>query len=55
MRENKALSAWRADDQTIGCFLCLANAFSAETLARLGFDYVVVDLQQKRRGSGAED
>ena len=45
MRENKALNAWRADSQTIGCVLCLANAFSAESRAGLGFDYVVVDMQ----------
>jgi len=45
MRENKALSAWRADGQTIGCWLSLANAYSAEAIANLGFDWVCVDLQ----------
>ncbi len=45
MRENKALSAWRADEQTIGCWLSLANAYSAEAMSRLGFDWVCVDLQ----------
>ena len=45
MRENKTLSAWRADEQTIGCWLSLANAYSAEAIANLGFDWVCVDLQ----------
>jgi 4-hydroxy-2-oxoheptanedioate aldolase len=45
MRENKALSAWRADTQTIGCWLSLANPYSAEALSQLGFDWVCIDLQ----------
>ena len=45
MRENKALSAWREDQQTIGCWLSLANAYSAEAVANLGFDWVCVDMQ----------
>ena len=45
MRENKALSAWRADAQTIGCWLSLANPYSAEALSQLGFDWVCIDLQ----------
>ena len=38
MRENKALSAWRRGEQTIGCWLSLANAYSAEAISKLGFD-----------------
>ncbi len=45
MRENRALSAWRQNRQTIGVWLSLANTHTAETLASLGFDWVCVDLQ----------
>ncbi|MFW6094758.1 MAG: HpcH/HpaI aldolase family protein [Pseudomonadota bacterium] len=45
MRENKALSAWRQGRQTVGCWLSLANPFTAEALSSLGFDWVCVDLQ----------
>lgn len=45
MRENKSLGIWRQGGQTIGCWLSLGNAHSAEALARLGFDWVCVDLQ----------
>ncbi len=45
MRENTALEAWRAGRQTVGCWLSLANTFTAESLANLGFDWVCVDLQ----------
>ncbi|MFP6814478.1 MAG: aldolase/citrate lyase family protein [Pseudomonadales bacterium] len=45
MRENSLLSAWREGKQTIGCWLSMANAYSAESLAQLGFDYLCVDLQ----------
>ena len=45
MRENSALSAWRANRQTIGVWLSLANTHTAETMANLGFDWVCVDLQ----------
>jgi len=45
MRENTALSAWRDNKQTIGCWLSVANAYTAEAIANLGFDWVCVDLQ----------
>ncbi len=45
MRENKSLSAWRRGEQTIGCWLSMANAYSAEAISKLGFDWVCVDLQ----------
>ena len=45
MRENSALRAWREGRQTVGCWLSLANAYSAEALSRLGFDWVCLDLQ----------
>ncbi len=45
MKENKALAAWRRDEQTIGCWLAVANAYTAEGMARMGFDWLCVDLQ----------
>lgn len=45
MRANKALAAWREDKQTIGCWLSMANTYSAEAIAHLGFDWVCVDMQ----------
>ena len=43
--ENKSLAAWRRGEQTVGCWLSLANAYSAEAISRLGFDWVCIDLQ----------
>ena len=45
MRENTALAKWRANEQTIGCWLSMANTYSAEAISKLGFDWVCVDLQ----------
>ena len=45
MRSNKALAAWRNDEQTIGLWLSLANVHSAEALSGLGFDWLCIDLQ----------
>lgn len=45
MRENTALSAWRKDEQTIGCWLSIANTYTAEAISKLGFDWVCIDLQ----------
>lgn len=45
MRENRTLKIWRDGGQTIGCWLSMANTWSAESLARLGFDWVCVDMQ----------
>ena len=45
MRENKTLKTWREGGQTIGAWLSMANGYSAEAIGRLGFDWVLVDLQ----------
>ncbi len=45
MRENKALSAWRENRQTIGGWLSLANTHTAEIMGGLGFDWLCIDLQ----------
>ncbi|MYE24869.1 MAG: 2,4-dihydroxyhept-2-ene-1,7-dioic acid aldolase, partial [Gammaproteobacteria bacterium] len=45
MRENKALAAWRAGGQTVGGWLSIGNAYTAESMAGLGFDWLCIDLQ----------
>jgi 4-hydroxy-2-oxoheptanedioate aldolase len=45
MRKNTALAKWRAGEQTIGCWLSLANTHIAEMMANAGFDWLCVDLQ----------
>ena len=45
MRENKALATWRAGGKTIGGWLSIGNAYTAETMSSLGFDWLCVDLQ----------
>ena len=45
MRENTALRAWRDGKTTIGGWLQLANAHTAESLAALGFDWLCIDMQ----------
>jgi len=45
MRKNEALAKWRAGEQTLGGWLSLANAHTAEMMASAGFDWVCVDLQ----------
>ena len=45
MRENTALTAWRANEQTVGGWLSIGNAYTAETMANLGFDWLCIDMQ----------
>lgn len=45
MKENKALAAWRRGEQTVGSWLSVANVHTTETLARLGFDWLCIDMQ----------
>ena len=45
MRENKSLATWRAGGSTVGGWLSIGNAYTAETMASLGFDWLCVDLQ----------
>ena len=45
MRENTALAKWRAGGQTVGAWLSIGNAYTAETMSGLGFDWLCVDLQ----------
>ena len=45
MRENTALNTWRNGGQSVGGWLSIGNAYTAETMSSLGFDYLCVDLQ----------
>jgi 4-hydroxy-2-oxoheptanedioate aldolase len=45
MRINQALESWRKGRQTIGGWLSLGNAYSAELMAHLGFDWLCIDMQ----------
>ena len=45
MRENTALSTWRSGGKTVGGWLSIGNAYTAETMSSLGFDYLCIDLQ----------
>ena len=45
MRENAFRAALLEGRQCIGVWLSVANAYTAESLAQLGFDYACVDLQ----------
>lgn len=45
MRPNKALEAWRQGRPTIGGWLSMGNAYSAELMAHLGFDWLCADMQ----------
>lgn len=45
MRRNRALAAWRAGGGTIGGWLTIGNAYTAEFMAGLGFDWLCVDMQ----------
>jgi 4-hydroxy-2-oxoheptanedioate aldolase len=45
MRKNQALASWRAGKQTLGGWLSLANAHTAEMMANAGFDWLCCDLQ----------
>jgi 4-hydroxy-2-oxoheptanedioate aldolase len=45
MRRNQALARWRAGEQTIGGWLQLACAHSAELMANVGYDWLCADMQ----------
>ena len=45
MRENTVLTKWRNGGQTVGGWLSIGNAYTAETMASLGFDWLCIDLQ----------
>jgi 4-hydroxy-2-oxoheptanedioate aldolase len=45
MRENATKARWRRGEVTHGAWLSIPSAFSAETIARAGFDWVCIDMQ----------
>ena len=45
MRENHVLRSWRQGKQTIGGWLSIGDAFTAETMAHIGFDWLCIDMQ----------
>lgn len=45
MRKNEALRAWRERRPTVGGWLSIGNAYTAEVMANLGFDWLCVDMQ----------
>ncbi|MCY4656503.1 MAG: aldolase/citrate lyase family protein [Gammaproteobacteria bacterium] len=45
MRENTVLSTWRKGGQTVGGWLSIGNAYTAESMSSLGFDWLCVDMQ----------
>ena len=45
MRENTPLETWRTGGQTIGGWLSVGNAYTAEIMASMGFDWLCIDMQ----------
>jgi 4-hydroxy-2-oxoheptanedioate aldolase len=45
MRSNHVLQAWRAGKQTIGAWISIDSAYSTETMAHAGFDWLCLDMQ----------
>ena len=45
MRENAAKAKWRRGEVTHGAWLSIPSAFSTETVAHAGFDWVCIDMQ----------
>ncbi len=45
MRENATKAKWKRGEVTHGAWLSIPSAFSAETIARAGFDWVCIDMQ----------
>ncbi len=42
---NPLKDKWAAGEETIGGWLAIADAFSAEIMGRVGFDYLCIDMQ----------
>jgi 4-hydroxy-2-oxoheptanedioate aldolase len=45
MRENTVKAAWKAGKATVGAWLSIPSAYSAELMAHQGFDWLTVDMQ----------
>lgn len=45
MERDRALVQWREGEASVGCWMAIANTFTAESLAGMGFDWICLDLQ----------
>jgi 4-hydroxy-2-oxoheptanedioate aldolase len=45
MAENRLRQLWKEDKPALGCWLSIPDSFCAEALARLGFDWLCIDMQ----------
>ena len=45
MRKNHVLAAWRDNKQTIGGWLSIDSAYTAEVMAQAPFDWLCIDMQ----------
>src|SRR5436309_1465767 len=45
MRENRVKTMWREGQIAFGAWLSIADAYAAETMAQVGFDWLCVDMQ----------
>src|SRR5262249_11604878 len=45
MRENTMKTAWREGRATVGAWLTIPSAYSAEVMAHQGFDWLCIDMQ----------
>ncbi|MBE3111588.1 MAG: 2,4-dihydroxyhept-2-ene-1,7-dioic acid aldolase, partial [Acidobacteria bacterium] len=45
MPENRLRQLWKEDRPALGCWLSIPDSFCAEMIARLGFDWLCIDMQ----------
>ena len=45
MAENRLRQLWKEDKPALGCWLSIPDSFCAEIVARLGFDWLCIDMQ----------
>ena len=45
MAENRLRQLWKEDKPALGCWLSIPDSFCAEIIARLGFDWLCIDMQ----------
>jgi 4-hydroxy-2-oxoheptanedioate aldolase len=45
MAENRLRQLWKEDRSALGCWLSIPDSFCAEMMARLGFDWLCIDMQ----------
>jgi 4-hydroxy-2-oxoheptanedioate aldolase len=43
--ENRLRQLWKEDKPALGCWLSIPDSFCAEAMARLGFDWLCIDMQ----------